>query len=133
MEDKISADIAKKKQQYANYVLKLSLTKFLGARVCNVENEYGEMEECVCIPLERNNLKKNPNGHVSVYLFMAKTFVANIFGWTHYLKMKLDPNFIKKIKDLGYDNPFLGNAKLQNYVAFKDAYIEKLVKAGDYE
>ena len=119
--------------QYAQYVVRITLTRFIGARVMDVENEFGDMETCVCIPLDRNNLKKNPNGHVSVYLFMAKTFVANIFGWTHYLKMKLDPNFIKKIKDLGYDNPFLGNAKLQSYVAFKDAYIEKLVKAGDYE
>lgn len=122
-----------KKQQYANYVLKLSLTKFLGARVCDVENENGEMEQCVCIPLDRNNLKKNPNGHVSVYLFMAKTTVANIYGWTHYLKMKLDPNFIKKINELGLDNPFLGNAKLKSYVAFKDAYDNKFVKASDYE
>lgn len=122
-----------KKQQYANYVLKLSLTKFLGARVCDVENEHGEMEQCVCIPLDRNNLKKNPNGHVSVYLFMAKTLTANLYGWTHYLKMKLDPNFIKKINDLGLDNPFLGNAKLKSYVAFKDAYDSKFVKASDYE
>lgn len=122
-----------KKQQYANYVLKLSLTKFLGARVCDVENEHGEMEQCVCIPLDRNNLKKNPNGNVSVYLFMAKTTVANIYGWTHYLKMKLDPNFIKKINELGLDNPFLGNAKLKSYVAFKDAYDNKFVKASDYE
>ena len=122
-----------KKQQYANYVIKLSLTKFLGARVCDVENENGEMEQCVCIPLDRNNLKKNPNGHVSVYLFMAKTLTANLYGWTHYLKMKLDPNFIKKINELGLDNPFLGNAKLKSYVAFKDAYDNKFVKAGDYE
>lgn len=122
-----------KKQQYANYVLKLSLTKFLGARVCDVENELGEMEQCVCIPLDRNNLKKNPNGHVSVYLFMAKTFASNMYGWTHYLKMKLDPNFIKKINELGLDNPFLGNAKLKSYVAFKDAYDNKFVKASDYE
>ena len=122
-----------KKQQYANYVLKLSLTKFLGARVCYVENENGEMEQCVCIPLDRNNLKKNPNGHVSVYLFMAKTLTANLYGWTHYLKMKLDPNFIKKINELGLDNPFLGNAKLKSYVAFKDAYDNKFVKASDYE
>ena len=122
-----------KKQQYANYVLKLSLTKFLGARVCDVENENGEMEQCVCIPLDRNNLKKNPNGHVSVYLFMAKTLTANLYGWTHYLKMKLDPNFIKKINELGLDNPFLGNAKLKSYVAVKDAYDKKFVKASDYE
>ena len=122
-----------KKQQYANYVLKLSLTKFLGARLCDIENENGEMEQCVCIPLDRNNLKKNPNGHVSVYLFMAKTLTANLYGWTHYLKMKLDPNFIKKINELGLDNPFLGNAKLKSYVAFKDAYDNKFVKAGDYE
>ena len=122
-----------KKEQYSQYVVKLSLTKFLGARICEVEDENGELEQCVCIPMGRNNLKKNPHGNVSVYLFMAKTSSANMYGWTHYLKMKLDPNFLKRMKDLGIENPFLGNAKSKSYITFKDAYDSKLVKASDYE
>lgn len=121
------------KKQWANYVIKLCLTKFLGARVADVENENGDIETCVCIPMDRNNLKKNPNGHVSVYMFMMKTNKANVFGWTHFLKMKLDPTFIRRINDLGIENPFLGNAKLKSYVAFKEAYEKQLVKAKDYE
>lgn len=125
--------MAKEKQQYSQYVIKLCLTQFIGARVMDVENEHGDMETCVCIPMDRNNLKKNPKGSVSAYIFMARMLSANRWGWTHWLKMKLDPTFLKRIRDLGMDNPFLGNAKLKSYVAFKDAYEEKLVKAKDYE
>ena len=47
-----------------NFVLKLVLTNFLGANISYVENEEGELEECVCIPLERNNL----NTHLLVVI-----------------------------------------------------------------
>lgn len=121
------------KIQYANYVLKLVLTKFIGARIADVENEDGVMEECVCIPLGRNNLKKNPNNHVSSYFFMTKTRTVSQYGWTHYLKMKLDPIFLKQMQSLGIENPFMGNAKQKSYIQYADAYNDKLVKAKDYE
>lgn len=119
--------------QYAQYVVRITLTRFIGARVMDVENEFGDMETCVCIPLNRNNLKRHPNGNVSAYFFMVRQMKSNIYGWTHWLKMKLDPNFIKKINEMGIENPFIGNAKAKSYIAFKDAYDKKLVKESDYE
>ena len=116
-----------------NFVLKFVLTNFLGANISYVENEEGELEECVCIPLERNNLKKNSKNQVSAYAFMTKTMSVNKFGWTHYLKMKIDPNFLKKINKIGLKNPYLGNAKGSNYIVYKNSYESKFVKAGDYE
>lgn len=120
------------KPLYANYVLKIVLTKFIGAQIKDVENEEGVLEECVCIPLKRNNLKKNPKNHVCTYLFMNKTAKVNQYGWTHYMKMKVDPVFLAKMKDLGIENPFIGNAKQKNYIQYHDAYNKQLVKVNYY-
>lgn len=120
-------------KQVFNYVLKVVLSNFLGARYADVENENGDLEECICIPLERNNLKKNRRNQVSAYMFMTQTQVANMFGWTHYLKMKVDPTFLKKMDDMGIKNPYLGNAKDSNYVVYSNEYKAKFVKAEDYE
>lgn len=116
-----------------NYILKFILTAFWGARVQAVEDEDGNMEECVCIPLDRNNLKKNKRGQVTSYFFMTESQVPNMYGWTHYLKPKHDPNFLKHQNELGYNNFYAGNAKKGNYIIHKKEYQQKLVKANDYE
>lgn len=117
----------------ANYIIKFVLTNFLGSRIAQVENEDGDLEECVCIPLERNNLKKNKRNQVTAYAFMTKSDVANMYGWTHYLKLKTNPDFVKKCDELGLKTPYLGNSKKSNYVVYKKEYQQKLVKANDYE
>lgn len=117
----------------SNYIIRIVLTNFLGARIAQVENENGDMEECVCIPLERNNLKKNKRNQVSAYSFMTKCDAANAFGWSHYLKLKTNPDFVKRCDELGIKTPYLGNAKESNYIVYKHEYQQKFVKANDYE
>jgi hypothetical protein len=121
------------KLDIGNYIVKFVLTNFIGCRIAQVENEDGDLEECVCIPLDRNNLKKNKKNQVSAYAFMNKSDVANMYGWTHYLKMKTDPAFVKRCDELGIKQPYLGNAKDSNYIIHKKAYQQKLVKTNDYE
>jgi hypothetical protein len=118
-------------------VLKFVLTAFFGARIEDVLDENGNMEKCVCIPIDRNNLYVCDNGKVSAYAFVNKTRNANMHGWTHYLRMKCQPDFVKKITSLGYEVPYLGNLKPANYVIHKGNYentVEgKKVKVEDYE
>lgn len=114
-----------------NYVVKIVLTNFIGARFAQVENEDGDFEECVCIPLDRNNLKKNRRNQTSAYAFMTVSQTPSEYGWTHYLKMKQDPNFIKKLNELGLNSPYLGNAKSSNYIVFKNEYKAKFVRVSD--
>ncbi len=116
-----------------NYILKLVLSNFHGAQIKMVENENGDLEECVCIPLERNDLKKNRKNQVTAYAFMTKSMVANMYGWTHYLKQKVNPNHLKKMDSLGLSTIYLGNGKDSNYVVYKNEYKAKFVKADDYE
>jgi hypothetical protein len=118
-------------------VLKFVLTAFFGARIEDVLDENGNMEKCVCIPIDRNNLYVCDNGKVSAYAFVNKTRNANMHGWTHYLRMKCQPDFVKKITSLGYEVPYLGNLKPANYIIHKGNYentVEgKKVKVEDYE
>lgn len=121
------------KGQIANYIIKFVLTNFFGSRVQMVEDENGEMEECVCIPLERNDLKKNKRGQVTSYFFMTKSDCASMYGWTHYLKQKVNPEFLKRMDEWGWKLQYMGNAKESNYVVYKKEYQQKFVKANDDE
>lgn len=121
----------------AHAILKFTLTNFLGARLDEVMDEEGNMEKCVCIPIDRNNLRVGDSGKVSAYAFVNKTRNANQYGWTHYLKLKLSPSFVQKINSLGYESPYMGNLKPANYIVYKKGYEEglkpKVVKVEDYE
>lgn len=118
-------------------VLKIVLTSFLGSRVEDVEDCEGNMEKCVCIPIDRNNLNVGQTGKVTAYAFVVKTRNANRFGWTHYLKMKAHPNFVKKVRELGYDVPYLGNIKPAEYISYNKNYRNAVsggkVKVEEYE
>lgn len=121
------------KKRSDNYILKIVLTNFIGARFAQVENENGDLEECVCIPLDRNNLKKNRRNQTTAYAFMTVSNTPNQYGWTHYLKIKQDPNFLKKMYSLGMQSPYIGNAKNGNYIVYKNEYKAKYVKVEDDE
>ncbi len=111
-----------------NYVAKIVLTSFFGAQIKEVENEYGNLEKCVCIPIDRNNLRIGRTGKVSAYSFVTRCRNANIAGWSHYLKMKSSPDFVRKMNELGYEMPYLGNLKPSHYIVNRDSYEQKLVK-----
>ena len=36
--------------------MRIMLTDFLRARIQEIENEYGELEKCVCIPIDDNGI-----------------------------------------------------------------------------
>lgn len=118
-------------------ILKIVLTSFLGSRIDTVLDEEGNEEKCVCIPIDRNNLHIGSTGKVSAYAFVVKTRNANRFGWTHYLKMKVNPDFVRRINNLGYQVPYLGNIKPAEFIVNKGGYKDSLsgqkVKIEDYE
>lgn len=108
-------------------VMKFVLTSFFGAHIEDVMNEYGDMEKCVCIPLDRNELRVGSTGKVNAYAFVVKTMNANQYGWTHFLRLKSSPGFSQKMKDLGYKMPYIGNLKPSNRIAYKDEYKKAFV------
>lgn len=91
--------------------MRFTLTSFIGAQVKDMENELGDVEKFVCIPLDRNGLKLTDNGNVSAYSYVNKNTNANIFGWTHAIRLKVSKDWYDKMKGLGYEPPYLGNLK----------------------
>lgn len=99
------------KNEDLNYDIVLKLSNFFGSRIMPIENEEGFIEDCLVIPLERNGLKPSPSKNVYANLYMTKTLNGCIKGWTHYLRMKVNKNTYVKLKGLGYEIPYMGNAK----------------------
>lgn len=106
-----------------NFTMKFTLTKLFGAKVIEREDEDGNLVKGVFVPLRENDLKISPSGDVSVYCFVNKCFTTDKFDyWTHYIRLKADPSFVKKMNGLGYKMPYLGNLKSKNYVVYKNNY-----------
>lgn len=110
----------------AHAILKFCLTAFLGARVDYVTNENGDEEKCVCIPLARNGLRVGKTGKVSCYAFVNKTRNANVYGWTHYLRLKMSSMMVRRNRDIGYEAPYVGNMKPSNYIAYSKNYNDEV-------
>lgn len=121
------------KGSFHSYIVRVILTRFFGARIVEMENEMGDIEPHVCIPMLRNNLKEGFKGSVSAYFFMTKSTIPDEYGWTHYLKPKVSTEHLRKMDELGYKTPYIGNAKEQNYIMFKNEYKQAFVKAKYYE
>lgn len=98
-----------------NYLLRFSLTSFIGSRVMEVENDEGFMEKGIFIPFEINGLHTTNRGNVSAYCFVTERMTASIDGSSHYLKMKLSKAVLDRINELGYDTPFMGCMKPSHF------------------
>ena len=115
--------IAEQSTEGGNYVLRFVLTKLFGARVIECDDEEGNLEKGVFIPLVKNDLRVDKGGNVSVYGFVSKCFTSSRSDyWTHYIKLKASSRFVEKINSMGYKMPYLGNMKSKNYIVYKNNY-----------
>lgn len=125
------------KEENLSYILKFTLTNFFGAHISDVQSPDGDIERCVCIPIDKNDLVVSRNNRVNSYAFVNRSFVATKDNWSHYLQMKSSSSFANKQKSLGYKMPYLGNLKPYNVIFNKESYLEKIkgkkVKVKDYE
>lgn len=116
-------DMSKVGGEYRSYyTMRLNLTNFFGARIEQCEDEDGNLEEGVFIPLSKNDLKKTPKGNVSAYAYVNKIMFADPkYDWTHLIRLKMSASFAQKMKELGYKSPYLGNIRLTENVRKKAA------------
>lgn len=94
-----------------NYTLQLKLSNYIGARIMPIENDEGFLEDCLVIPIDVNDLCVSSAKNVYAQMFMTKTLNGNLKGWTHYIRMKVCGERYRKLLSLGYEVPYLGNAK----------------------
>lgn len=96
---------------FKNYTLRILLTNFLGARVMDIENQDGIMERGVFIPLDMNGLHETNRGNVAFHAFVTERITACVDGSSHYIKLKMNSDALKKINDMGYETPFIGSMR----------------------
>jgi hypothetical protein len=87
-----------------NYEMRMKLTKFIGSRIIESEDENGVVERGVFIPIDKNCLFETENGDVLVAAFVNENMLAqggknNV---SHIIKQKTNPKHAQKLRDLGY-------------------------------
>lgn len=98
------------------YRMRILLTNFLRARIQEVENEHGDIEKCVCIPIDDNKIYVTKGNSAIVDVEMIKTNIQSRFGWTHGVRQVPYSSLLDAYKSHGLTLPFIGSAKkLINY------------------
>lgn len=110
------------------YVAKLKLSNYINSRVVDLENDDGEIEKGIFIPIEINGLFLSPRNQVISWLFLNEKLHDTGDGYSHYLRMKSDKKHVEYINSLGYNVPYLG---LMRRNIFQTKYFEKYSKLGD--
>ena len=92
------------------------LSRFIGAREVVCEDENGNAELCLAIPIERNALVKATQGNGG---WMTFGFVQEIdepkSGFTHYVKQKTNPAHLKWLESQGLESPMIARLKPTNF------------------
>lgn len=88
-----------------NYEMRMKLTKFIGSRIIESEDENGVMERGVFIPIDKNCLFEMETGDVMVSAFVNENMLTpygNKNNISHIIKQKTNHKHAQKLKDLGY-------------------------------
>lgn len=88
------------------------LSSFFGAREVICEDENGEQELCLAIPIERNGLVKatQGNGGWMTFGFVQELDTPN-GAFTHYIKQKTNPAHLRWLESQGLEPPFIARLK----------------------
>lgn len=99
----------------ATYEATFYLSNFFGAREVLLEDENGEMEVCLCIPIERNALvKSNYSDGIMTYGFVQEMDFPSQ-GFTHWIRQKTNPAHYADLKSRGMSSPIIGKMKPTNF------------------
>lgn len=96
--------------KHNNYTLRFNLTAFIGSRVIETEDQDGNIERGVFIPIERNALYEDyRTKHVLCEAFVNSREMNAYDTKTHYIKQKTSLAHVAKINEQGYKIPTLGS------------------------
>lgn len=89
----------------ATYEMTFYLSAFRGSRMIQAEDENGEMEYGVFIPIERNGIVISGNNNPLTWGFVQELDVPQR-GFTHRVLQKTNPAFMKTLEKQG-ESPIL--------------------------
>lgn len=115
-----------------NYCASIALTKFFDAEVIERENDEGNLEKGVFIPLDKNDLKVW-KGHVYSTFFINKCYHPKNPRATHYMTLYASKRFVQKMNSLGRKMPFMGTVYDSYHRVTKNIPETQYVKMSDYE
>lgn len=96
--------------RHNNYTMRFNFTGFIGSRVIEAEDQDGNLERGVFIPIERNALYEDPKTkHVMCEAFVNSREITAYDAKTHYIKQKTSVAHVAKINEQGYKIPTLGS------------------------
>ena len=115
---------------------RLMLSGFAGAKVERMENEDGDVEEYICIPVKRNGCRKNSRGYFTEIAILEKKFKSEWSrGNTHFIVLS-DPDYYKNKgrKELYKDPIYIGNTFIKFVISHqKEAPKQGGASLGDLE
>ena len=106
-----------------NYLAKVKLSNYINSRVIDIENDDGEKEKGIFIPIDINGLFLTPRNQVISWLFVNERLSETGDGFSHYIKMKTDNKHLEKMNALGYTTPYIGVMRSCTfYTKYHNAY-----------
>lgn len=87
------------------------LSNFFGAREVVCEDENGEKELCIAIPVERNGLVKSQYGDGWMTFGFVQEMDEPVKGFTHMVKQKTNPAHYADLQRRGLNAPIIGRLK----------------------
>lgn len=112
-----------------NYELMFMLSSFIDSKIIEVENDEGEMEEGIFIPIAKNALSVDPKKKfVTSWCYVTEKPYKT---WSHYLRMKVDRDTKQRMIDLGIELPYMGNMRVNNKFMYYNKYNNNGTKAAN--
>lgn len=87
-----------------NYEMRFKLTKFIGSRIIENEDENNIIERGVFIPIDKNCLYETEQGDILVAAFVNENLLTQTGknNVSHIIKQKTNAKHAQKLRDLGY-------------------------------
>lgn len=116
----------------ATYEMTFYLSNFLGARTLVQEDEYGNEELGVFIPIERNGLILSSTNKYLTWGFVQEQDVPT-GGFSHMIKQKTNPEHLRMLNEQGLQPPMIGRMKPTKFYHRKPKFINTRVKENELD
>lgn len=114
----------------ATYEMTFYLSNFVGSRAIVQEDEYGNMEEGIFIPIERNGIvRAKTNGYLTWGL--VQELDVPLFGFSHRVIHKTNPEHVRKLNEQGIEPPFIARMKPTRFYHRKPKFVNTKVTIED--
>lgn len=96
-------------ENYNHGVMRILLSRFYGAGITEMVDDYGVLHRGIFIPFDMNGIEVNAKGEVGATIFVNKWFGrSKTPDWNYFLKLGLDEATMGQYRKLGLKAPRLG-------------------------